>query len=257
MSERAAVAYAVRGLPVFPVRLDARDKKRPHTTHGHLDATTDARTIHNWFGPQGLWPDAAIGVRTGSGLVVIDVDPRHGGDEGFDELCDSLGAPPRTATVATAQGGRHLWFRVPPSERVPNSAGTLARGVDVRGDGGWVVAPPSSAPWGTWSWSTRAPIADLPPEWLRATALARPSQRREPARTWVGLVAQGAGAGERNASLTRLVGHLLARDVAPALVLEVAQLINQHRFRPPLDNREVERVVESIAGRELRKRSAA
>src|SRR4051794_24880830 len=85
--ERAALAYGERGLPVLPVRLVSRNEKRPATTHGHLDATTDPRIIRNWFARGGLWPDAGIGVRTGSGLVVVDIDPRHSGEETFDELC--------------------------------------------------------------------------------------------------------------------------------------------------------------------------
>jgi hypothetical protein len=86
---------------------------------------------------------------------------------------------------------------------------------------------------------------------------AVPLTRAQRGGAWADLVAAGVGEGERNVTLTRLVGHLLARDVDARLVLELAHTVNASRFRPPLDAREVARTVESVAGRELRKRTRA
>jgi hypothetical protein len=93
------------------------------------------------------------------------------------------------------------------------------------------------------------------PEWLRQAATAAPhgEQRCEPASTWVAMVNRGLPEGERNGGLARLVGHLLARDVDARLVGALVHLVNT-RCRPPLPENEVDRIVESIAGRELRKR---
>jgi hypothetical protein len=102
---------------------------------------------------------------------------------------------------------------------------------------------------------TRGALAD-PPKWM-LTGVASTTGRRTPSGTWLQLVRDGADAGVRNTELTRFVGHLLSRDVDALLVLEIAHAVNKTRFRPPLDTAEVDQVVESIAGRELRKRTGA
>lgn len=90
------------------------------------------------------WPDANVAVLTGavSGLVVIDIDRRHGGDHTIEELVARHGRLPRTATVQTGDGV-HLYF-AHPGRRIANDSGQrLGRGLDVRADGGYVLAPPS------------------------------------------------------------------------------------------------------------------
>ena len=129
--------YAGRGWCVFPCVAGA---KVPATTHGLHDATTDRDVIRQWWE---RWPRANVAIRTGavSGLVVLDVD----GPEGFASL-KALearhGALPRTYTVSTPRGGLHFYF-AHPGGTIPNSAGKIAPGIDLRGDGGYVVAPPS------------------------------------------------------------------------------------------------------------------
>jgi hypothetical protein len=102
----------------------------------------DAEMIERWWR---RWPDAGVAVRTGgaSGLVVVDVDPRHGGAATVTGLAERFEAFPSTLTVTTGGGGWHWWFFAP-GAGIPNAAGgRLGPGVDVRGDGGIVVAPPS------------------------------------------------------------------------------------------------------------------
>jgi hypothetical protein len=118
-----ALTYARAGLKVHPVQTN----KRPYTKWGS-EATTDEYIIHAWWGF--LFPEALVAVCTGSGLVVIDVDPRHGG-----EWDDDLG---RTLTATTPGGGWHHWFGT--TERIGNAVGILP-GVDVRGERGYVLAP--------------------------------------------------------------------------------------------------------------------
>lgn len=245
----AAERYARRGWPVFPC---APSKKVPMTPRGFYDATTDLGEVRRFWERS---PAANVGVRTGaeSGLVVLDVD----GEEGFDSLTDLVmryGEPPTTASVKTPSGGSHFYFRHPGGV-VPNSAGLLGRGLDVRGDGGYVLAPPSVVSVSRlgdrrYEPDDQVPIQPLPP-WL----VTRPPTLRKPesADTWVGMIRDGLDQGSRNHDLARLVGHLLARDVDARLVLELAYLVNS-RARPPLPDREVEQIVSSIAGREVRKR---
>jgi len=133
----AALSYAARGWPVLPCRPKG---KTPLCAHGVHAATTDKRTIRDWWVS---WPSANVGIACGaaSGLVVLDVDAGHGGEESLAKLEREHGALPVTVEAHTGGGGRHLFFRHP-GGRVKNRV-CLRPGLDVRGDGGYVVAPPS------------------------------------------------------------------------------------------------------------------
>jgi hypothetical protein len=245
----AALRYAGQGWPVFPCR---PRRKEPATRHGLQDATTDTGLISGWWGQ---WPDANVAIRTGveSGLVVLDVDGEDGA-ESLRALAREHGELPRTATVRTPRGGLHFYF-AHPGGTVRNSAGRLGVGLDVRGDGGYVVAPPSTDPAGRrYDPVQRVPVAAAP-AYLVAEAERTASTAAAPAATWVGIIRHGLDEGERNASLTRLVGHLLRRDVDAELAVEIAHLVAAHRCHPPLPAEEVDRIVESIASREFRRRA--
>jgi putative DNA primase/helicase len=142
-SERlqAALRYAARRWPVFPCKPGS---KEPLTPRGHLDATTDPRQIHAWWN---RWPYANIAVPTGerSGFFVLDVDRDSWGFGSLDALESEFGELPPTWTVKTGGGGLHLYFKYPEDGTViPNSTGRLGPGVDVRGEGGYVLVPPST-----------------------------------------------------------------------------------------------------------------
>jgi hypothetical protein len=257
----AAQRLARKGRPVFPC--DPRSK-RPRTKQGFKDATTDPLVIQAWFEQQ---PDSMLGMPTGavSGLVVLDVDG-HTGFESLRELERGRGQLPRTMSVTTPRGGQHFFFRHPTME-VRCSVGTIAPAIDVRADGGYVIVPPSRTAEGrTYKVDEECAPAEMPPWLLGAavTAIDGPRQAR-PASEFVSIVRDGVRGPEawsgttsegRNDALTRLCGHWLRHYLDPALVLELAQLVNQHRFRPPLATAEVDRIVDSIAGKELRRRQA-
>src|SRR5216683_2586735 len=104
-SEQAALSYTLTlGWPVFPVV-----GKRPLTPRGFYDATADARQIQRWWRQ---WPDANIGIPTGeaTGLVVVDVDPRHGGLDALEKMQCQFEPLPPTRITRTGGGGLHLWF---------------------------------------------------------------------------------------------------------------------------------------------------
>lgn len=139
-NHRAALRIAEKGRPIFPCRPGG---KEPLTEHGHLDATTDPRKITAWWT---RWPDANIAMPTGrrSGVFVLDVDPDKGGFESLATLLAANSELPHTATVKTGGGGRHYYFKYPDDgTTIPNSAGRIGRGLDVRGEGGYVLLPPS------------------------------------------------------------------------------------------------------------------
>lgn len=248
----AALRYAERGWAVFPCELRG---KRPITRRGLHDASTDRDEIERMWRAGG---HANVAVRTGreSGIVVLDVD----GDDGIESLraLEREHTPlPRTASVVTPRGGAHFYFRHPANGEIRNSAGALGPGLDVRGTGGYVLMPPSVGANGRhYEPDERAPLAELPAWLLERLTVPQGMSQRTPTSEWVAIVRNGVPQGQRNHGLARLTGHLLAKDVDARLVLELALLVNR-RCKPPLDDGEVERIVESIAGRELRKRNGA
>lgn len=174
----AALTLAGFGWCVFPVHSIeggrcscgqecTKPAKHPRTRNGFKDATTDERRIRRWWT---RLPSANLGVATGavSGLAVLDVDPDHGGDASLEALIARHGDLPQTLIAHTGGGGRHLYFRHPGEGRkVKCSTGELAPGLDVRGDGGYVVAPPSVHETGRqYGWGAECEPAALP-EWLR------------------------------------------------------------------------------------------
>lgn len=152
----AALVYARRGWEVFPCHSPAKGParctccrpdcsspgKHPRVKGGLHAATRDEDVIGRWWAS---WPNANVAVRTGasSGLVVVDVDPAHGGDRSLDALLARHGPLPGCRTIRTGSGGCHFYF-AHPGRPVANDAGSrLGAGIDVRGDGGYVIAPPS------------------------------------------------------------------------------------------------------------------
>ncbi|MTI42032.1 bifunctional DNA primase/polymerase-like protein [Roseibium hamelinense] len=133
----AALDYADQGKHVFP----CRPNKRPFTVNGFKAATAEASQIKAWWAQ---FPQALIGIATGtiSDLIVLDVDMKNG--NGFLEL-ERLGLGHWLLAgrhVNTPSGGAHIWFEQA-DQTTRNSAGKIAPNVDVRGDGGYVIAPPS------------------------------------------------------------------------------------------------------------------
>ena len=124
-------------LPVFACGHD----KRPVTQHGFHDATRDPAEIKAQFGTPGA---AMIGVPTGqgAGFFVVDLDVKNGA-QGLEWLAANQHRLPRTRTHKTRSGGQHLLFQWPEGRTVRNSASRIAPGVDVRGNGGYIIAPPS------------------------------------------------------------------------------------------------------------------
>ncbi|SDH21559.1 bifunctional DNA primase/polymerase [Microbacterium pygmaeum] len=135
-----AARFADAGVPVFPCKTAG---KRPLTHHGFRDATADIEQIRRWWA---RWPDANIGMPTGSrsGLEVVDIDV-HGLVRGFGafELARREGLVDRwQVLVKTASGGMHAYY--PADLQRPQPSWQAARcGIDFRGEGGYVIVPPS------------------------------------------------------------------------------------------------------------------
>jgi putative DNA primase/helicase len=133
-----ALTYADKGVAVFPCKPRG---KEPLTVHGFKDATRDKARIRQWWT---RWPDANIGIATGasSGLIIVDIDSLEGAKL-LADLARWFDRLPPTYCVVPGKG-RHCYFQMPPDcGVVPSSAGD---GLDIRADGGYVIAPPSVHP---------------------------------------------------------------------------------------------------------------
>jgi Bifunctional DNA primase/polymerase, N-terminal len=181
--------------------------------HGVHDASTSIELIKSWWRSA---PLANIGMAT-KGLVVLDSDPRHGGDETLKALEAEHGALPLTPRSLTGGGGEHIFFKAPADIAVGNYANKLGRGIDIRANGGYVVAPPSLHVSGRrYAWSVdhhpdnvrAAPLPDwiveaLKPKPVPVVQLAtvRPVTQRQAERQLDGIIRKMVSAreGERNA----------------------------------------------------------
>src|SRR2546422_4314787 len=246
--------YIGRGWSIIPIRPgDKRPLVRWEEFQHRHPSEAEAGA---WFY---RWREAGIGTVTGaiSGLVVIDVDVRHGCDLALEHLEREHGRLATTVECRTGGGGRHLYF-AHPGGLVRNQVG-LAPGIDLRGDGGYIVAPPSLHASGLrYEWvDGRAPgntaVAPLP-DWLLQKTLEGLPRRDHPIAYWRQLVCDGVEAGERNNTIASLAGHLFRHELDPAIVLELLLCWNRVRCRPPLVDEEVASVVTSI--RRLHERDA-
>lgn len=242
----AALGYLARGWAVVAV---APRAKRPIVRwQPYQSEAPDEALVTSWFE---RWPDANISVVTGavSGLVVLDVDPKHGGDVSLAALEKRHGALPATVESITGGGGRHVYFAHPGRE-VRNRA-AMAPGIDLRGDGGVVIVPPSIHPSGRpYRWRAghgpgEIGLAPLP-VWLEEPRFGGDERAGHPLAYWRGLVREGVEEGRRNQTLASFTGHLLWHGVDPDVVLELMLAWNRVRCRPPLDDKEVIAVVRSI-----------
>ena len=257
----AALQYGDHGLPVFPIHTPRSgvctcDRgewcespgKHPRVGGGFKAATTDQPQIHEWWT---RWPDANIGLATGksANIVVLDVD----GPEGA-EAVRGRHLPP----TAAAQTGRGIhYFFACPEGGLPSRVGVLSK-VDLRGDGGYVVVPPSLHVSGQrYRWvpgltPRKAGFAPCP-GWVRELALEQSGARpRRSVEEWRSLAAEGVSEGERHNRLASMAGKLIGSGLDPDLGKELLHAWNDARCRPPLPRNELVQIIDDIQAREYR-----
>lgn len=243
-----ALAYAKRGWPVLPLHTvvsggcSCRDVdcnsvgKHPRTAHGKDDATTNQDQIRQWWE---RWPDANIGLRC-EPFLVLDVDPRNGGDESLDALfsteADRDGFD--TLEACTGGGGRHFYFQPLPK---PIKRKSIADGLDIKSASGYVVAPPSLHQSSLrYRWVDLETELSPAPEWLiriieqvttEAEGISIPSE---------------IPSGRRNGTLYKLACSLRTnKQLCPEDILAAVLSKNSNACKPPLDQKEVEQLVAS------------
>lgn len=238
----AAIKYATEyGWAVFPV---SALTKKPLTPHGCKDAKKSVGAIKAWWRK---WPDASVGVATGSAsnLLVIDEDiDEEKGLNGYESMRDwqaEHGELPETVRAITGRGGAHSYYHYEGND-IGNRAGIL-EGVDVRGEGGYVVAPPSIHPNGTayeWEYPPEeyelAPLDDTVRAFLSIGKTEHSERFKLPSRI---------ESGQRNATLYKLACSLQAQGVPDAGILEAVRQANEQNCDEPLDEAEIATIVGS------------
>jgi hypothetical protein len=224
-----------------------RKGKHPMTAHGLHDATVDEEVIRNFFTGE---PDANIGIRTGveSNLIVLDVDVKSGGPASLAALVAEHGPLPVTPTVRTGSGGTHYWFAHPGQGLVVRNRQAMRPGLDLRGDGGYVVAPPSNHVDGDYGFEPglaphEVPLAPMP-LWLLDLALGN-LESTQPAPTTT--ASEGAlGKGERHPTLFALAGAMRQKGMSRAGIEAALKAENLARCSPPLDEKEIQKMVAGV-----------
>jgi hypothetical protein len=260
----SALWYASMGWPVFPlyeivigadgVRQCAcgdpdckSPGKHPRCQHGLSDATTNTEAIERWWR---IWPNANIGVATGavSGTVVIDVDPRNGGDVTLAELEAKHGRLPDTVRALTGGGGEHRAF-AHPGGKIRSRNGILS-GLDCKADGGYIVAENSNHIFGrdyTWELSARpgeVPLAPLPPWLFDLLTKDHAPTAQAPAEAGPEVIPEG----KRNSSLASLAGTMRRRGMPQPAIRVALREVNRLQCKPPLSEKEVDGIAASISG---------
>ena len=266
----AALSYAARGWHVFPCHtvVDGACScgksgcenvgKHPRwdkhlIPNGNKNASTDSKKIQQWWRQ---WPDANIGICTGavSNLLVLDVDAHSGGEDSLKNLEASYRPMPETVESLTGSGGgsRHLLFKHP-GITIKNSVGKAARGIasglDVRCDGGYIIAPKSLHQSGRfYEWEVLHHPNDIdladPPEWLIAViqdAAGNASKRSATTTDEPILI------GARNDALFTMACSMRRNGVTEEGIIAVLEATNTVRCQPPLAPTEIRRIAHSAA----------
>lgn len=237
-----AIEYAQKGLAVFP--LCERDK-RPTTRNGFKDATTDLNQISEWWKQN---PNYNIGIATGTisgGLVVIDVDQDSSkGKDGFASITAWMrehGKVNTTAEVNTGRGGLHLYYR---TDKQFGNRTNLLKNVDVRADGGYVVAPPSIHPNGKpYLWNAEGYGWEYGIQTAGQTVIDllnySPNQNQQSFKVEGDVIPDGM----RTDTLFKLTCSLIDKGLSENAIKASVRAENDSRCNPPLTDKELEQNV--------------
>jgi putative DNA primase/helicase len=280
---RLGTQYMTDGWPIFPCWGIIPDGcacgnprctspgKHPVTSlapNGFKNASLDPDDLAMWLD---LEPGMNIGIATGrvSGLAVLDIDPDKGGLESFaallqrhypdekgnherrDDAIPRCDLPVWTKGVQTGGGGMHLYYQCP-ADGIRNSAGSLGPGLDMRGDGGYVLAPPSVHLSGAmYEWDAGGPDVFLPlPGWMISrneidrTPLTANPLRRSPGRH---APRPPISEGGRNTKLTQIAGAIWGTGASVDQLMRELHEANREACRPPLPEMEVQAIARSVS----------
>ena len=239
----AALKYAKMGWAVFPC---SPDTKKPLTPHGCKDAKKDLGAIRAWWQ---RYPNASIAVATGSMSNLIMIDEDLDEIEGKDGPHNMMlwerenGDLPETVVVITGRGGRHRYFKYYKDD-IRNRAGII-KDVDVRGEGGYAILPPSHHPNGTiYEWESspdEIEIAEVDENVLKFLAIGKEIKEKGQKLKLENVIQSG----QRNTTMHKLACSLQAQGLEDNAIMAAVQQENENRCNPPLSEDEVTTIVKS------------
>lgn len=242
-----ALKYAELGWAVLPT---SKSSKRPLISGGSRSATTDQNTIRSWWAE---FPSANIGIATGkiSGFWVVDVDMKDGknGIKALEEFAGgTLAVEDDQLIQTTASGGLHYLFQIPDGEEIRNAQGVV-EGVDIRGEGGYIIAAPSAmnieGEWIEYRWNDLSSTVHQPPEWAVRLSKQVPPTATADGKFDVRQVIDGIPRGNRDAGLFKFACLLRQReipiDLAEAFVVTAGQ-----NCTPPFDEHVARKKVHQV-----------
>lgn len=237
----AALRYAALGLAVIPLR--PKDKM-PMFDNWPEIATADKGLVSRWWQQN---PMANVGIATGqkSRVFVLDVDVLKGGRDSYDDMLNKHGQFPDTWHQITGSGGFHLFFRYP-NFRVGNAAGIFP-GIDIRGDGGQVVAPPSIHPNGRrYVWDSIDQIEQMPlaeaPGWLLDTLQNRSVRTHSDKFPLAVQIPKGV----QHETLVALAGMMRRLGLNADEIMPTLMDVNRKRCTEPGPQENVQQIAESM-----------
>jgi hypothetical protein len=242
----AAALELNRRYAIFPCQPGG---KTPVTDNGFESAVlNDPDRINGWWSQV---PNLNIGIATGarSGIFVLDIDSDEG-EAALRQLEEQHGSLPATIEAITGRG-RHIYFALNGHGPIKNSVKQIAPGLDIRGDGGYVIAPPSLHESGrAYSWSVDgADNLSEPPAWLleRIKNSNPPEAKGKPLEHWDSVLTNMIAAGARNNTLASICGKLLFCGLTDIVLLyDIMLCVNLARCNPPLPDADIEKIVSSV-----------
>lgn len=224
-----ALMYSKKGWRVFPCK-----GKVPLTLSGFKDSSLDEGQIKKWWADN---PEANIGIETGerSGIVVLDIDSKNDGFASMSRIAEKEGKLKDTVRAYTANGGYHCYFKYSPDIKSRNG---FENGIDIKSDGGYVIAPPSKlSDSQRYTWISNKGVDNeltYAPEWMKKVP-------EKPVTIIEGTIANG----KRDVTLTSFAGTMRAKGASPGAIY--AALVEQNKScSPPLPDSQLAKIADSV-----------
>ncbi len=246
----AALNATRRGFAIFPLVPNA---KTPALKNWQNLATTDTTQIKAWWAQ---WPEANIGITT-ERLLVVDIDPRNGGDVTAQSLA-LVEDFPKTLCSRSARGGSHMLYALPEHVIVRGGADKLGKGVDIKSWGGLIVAAGSATKDGAYTWLNDRPVAPAPQWLIDRCKAAKPKKDNAGKRLvdedgeaidrafeWLAARAPTAEVGNRGYAAYQVACRLYEFGVSRSTCVELLGEWSETRCDPPMDAADVAHAAES------------
>ena len=235
----AALILIAKNFRVFPL---FKGDKKPATASGFKEASDDPDKIESWFG---TGREVNIGIATGavSGVWVLDIDVKNGinGNESLAALEAEFGKLPATLSCTTGSGGTHYYFKYDGTTVIKNSVG-IRPGIDVRAEGGYVVAPPSVVNGHPYEWNDPRSKTAMASQWLIDIVGKQGTKSdKKPTTT-----PETINSGSRNDTLMRTASRHMQKGRKKEVVMEIVHDVNETACNPPLDHAEVTQIVNNV-----------